>query len=109
MSEYYEDDDLDKELDLDSDEATQFHFFKLHDYDNNNKLDGLELYSAIRHYSQHGMEHGDSGEKNDINEEQLVGVVDSVLELDDFNDNGFIEYYELLRAQKEAMVNANQA
>ena len=26
-----------------------FYYFKLHDYDNNNKLDGLELVSAFAH------------------------------------------------------------
>lgn len=26
-----------------------FYYFKLHDYDNNNKLDGIELVSAFAH------------------------------------------------------------
>ena len=30
-------------LQLDNNESFEFHYFKLHDYDNNNKLDGLEL------------------------------------------------------------------
>ena len=33
-----------------SDEDLQFHYFKLHDYDNNNKLDGIELMNAMTHY-----------------------------------------------------------
>lgn len=33
-----------------SEEEMQFHYFKAHDYDNNNKLDGLELISALTHY-----------------------------------------------------------
>lgn len=34
--------------DLESAEVSQFHYFKLHDYDGNNKLDGLELGEARR-------------------------------------------------------------
>ena len=33
-----------------SDEEMQFHYFKAHDYDDNNKLDGIELISALTHY-----------------------------------------------------------
>ena len=36
-----------------TDEELQFHYFKLHDYDNNNMLDGTELISAMTHY-HHG-------------------------------------------------------
>ena len=49
------------ELKLDDQEAMEFHYFKLHDYDNNNKLDGLELGAAMTHYEDHrdeGAEHG---------------------------------------------------
>lgn len=34
------------EEELESAEISQFHYFKLHDYDGNNKLDGLELGKA---------------------------------------------------------------
>ena len=33
-----------------TEEELQFHYFKLHDYDNNNMLDGIELTSAITHF-----------------------------------------------------------
>jgi hypothetical protein len=33
-----------------SEDEVQFHYFKLHDYDNNNMLDGLELCAALTHY-----------------------------------------------------------
>ena len=50
------------ELKLDNQEAMEFHYFKLHDYDNNNKLDGLELGAAMTHYEdpKEG-EHGTHG------------------------------------------------
>lgn len=59
MKEYMDQPD---ELKLDNQEAMEFHYFKLHDYDNNNKLDGLELGAAMTHYEdpKEG-EHGTHG------------------------------------------------
>ena len=39
-------DDL-NEWDLDSEENSVYHFFKMHDYDKNNKLDGLEIGNVV--------------------------------------------------------------
>ena len=32
----------------------QFHYFKLHDFDDNNLLDGLEIVRALIHQEEHG-------------------------------------------------------
>jgi len=32
-------------------EEMQFHYFKVHDYNNDNKLDGIELISALTHHN----------------------------------------------------------
>lgn len=40
-------------------------FFRLHDFDNNTKLDGLEILQAI-HHSTHGNEE-DNDQKDDAN------------------------------------------
>lgn len=37
-----------------SDQELQFHYFKMHDADNNNKLDGCELIKSLIHW------HGES-------------------------------------------------
>ena len=58
MKEYMPDVD---ELKLDDREAMEFHYFKLHDYDNNNKLDGLELAAAMTHYH-----HADEGDEEKV-------------------------------------------
>ncbi len=101
MTEYYREDDMDEQLNLDSEEATQFHYFKLHDYDNNNKLDGLELYAAITHFSA---EHGEKGGGTQVHldEAQIERLVNSILEQDDENEDGFVDYYEFVQAQKAA-------
>jgi hypothetical protein len=33
-----------------TEEELEFHYFKLHDYDGNNKLDGVEIAKAITHF-----------------------------------------------------------
>lgn len=33
-----------------SEEELEFHYFKMHDYDNNNKLDGVEIGKALTHF-----------------------------------------------------------
>lgn len=33
-----------------TDDELEFHYFKLHDYDSNNKLDGIEVTKAITHF-----------------------------------------------------------
>ena len=33
-----------------SDQELNFHYFKVHDYDKNNQLDGIELIAALTHY-----------------------------------------------------------
>ena len=43
---------FDKPVESMTQEELQFHYFKFHDYDNNNKLDGLELIKAVTHYGK---------------------------------------------------------
>ena len=35
-----------------TEEEMEFHYFKLHDYDNNNKLDGTEITKALTHFER---------------------------------------------------------
>ena len=41
---------VDKPKEQMTEEELEFHYFKLHDYDNNNKLDGVEIVKAITHF-----------------------------------------------------------
>ena len=41
---------IQKPEDTMSEEELQFHYFKVHDYDNNNMLDGIEIISALTHH-----------------------------------------------------------
>lgn len=110
MSEYYNEGDMEEQVDLESEEATRFHYFKLHDYNNDNKLDGLELYNAIAHFAEEhhneaGADEGAEGEKHHgpiLEHEQITKLVDTVLKQDDLNEDGFVDYYEFVQAQQGA-------
>uniref|UniRef100_H3DI86 Multiple coagulation factor deficiency 2, ER cargo receptor complex subunit n=1 Tax=Tetraodon nigroviridis TaxID=99883 RepID=H3DI86_TETNG len=72
----------------------QLHYFKMHDYDGNNLLDGLELATAITHV--HREEGGENSQP--MKEEELVAVIDDVLRDDDKNDDGYIDYAEFAKS-----------
>ncbi|TRY88743.1 hypothetical protein DNTS_029675 [Danionella cerebrum] len=71
----------------------QLHYFKMHDYDGNNLLDGLELATAITHV--HREERGDN---QPMREEDLINLIDDVLRDDDKNYDGYIDYAEFARS-----------
>ncbi|XP_038668960.1 multiple coagulation factor deficiency protein 2 isoform X2 [Scyliorhinus torazame] len=72
----------------------QLHYFKMHDYDGNNLLDGLELISAITHV--HKEESG--GQGHPMSEEEIVSLIDDVLRDDDKNNDGYIDYAEFAKS-----------
>ncbi|XP_067277508.1 multiple coagulation factor deficiency protein 2 [Pseudorasbora parva] len=72
----------------------QLHYFKMHDYDGNNLLDGLELATAITHV--HREERGDDSQP--MKEEDLINLIDDVLRDDDKNNDGYIDYAEFARS-----------
>ena len=80
-----------------SDEDLQFHYFRLHDYDGNRKLDGLELMHAISHYQN---ETGIT-DKESTSEEANAQTVDEILSMDDVNFDGYIDYPEYIASQKK--------
>ncbi|PSN44538.1 hypothetical protein C0J52_14683 [Blattella germanica] len=87
-------------------EELEFHYFKLHDFDNNTKLDGLEILQAIHHtvhYNEEQNEEGEDKEKevadntnrsdqDDFN--YFVELIDQVLEQDDLDKDGYLSYIE---------------
>ncbi|KAK3092737.1 hypothetical protein FSP39_006750 [Pinctada imbricata] len=92
-----------------SEEELEFHYFKLHDYDSNNRLDGTEIVKAITHFHEEGEQHEASPDaqqqKKVFSDEELVNIVDLVLKEDDLNLDGYIEYAEFVTAQRRARAN----
>lgn len=72
----------------------QLHYFKMHDYDGNNLLDGLELATAITHV--HREERGENSQP--MKEEDLITLIDDVLRDDDKNNDGYIDYAEFAKS-----------
>jgi Ca2+-binding EF-hand superfamily protein len=85
-------------------EQLQFHYFNMHDLDKNGRLDGIELIKAITHFHQENPtnQHKDNNLPPPLPSEiELEQMIDSILREDDFNSDGFIDYGEFLRAQKQ--------
>ena len=97
---------LDVPLDTEdmSDQELQFHYFKMHDADGNNKLDGCELVKSLIHFHEDDEEH--RGRKattqKDLkifSDQELSEMIDPILKSDDKNQDGYIDYPEFILAQ----------
>lgn len=106
-----------------TDEEKSFFYFKIHDTDNNDFLDGLEMIKAAIH--RHGnlelqdelmhvtskISWGLSGlTKSYLNHfNNILGVVDEFLDFADINQDGYLNYAEYVKAmntsQQENEVN----
>ena len=99
MGEYYKNENMTDQLKLDSEEEMEFHYFKLHDYDGNNKLDGLELGAAMTHF--HEDESASRAHNIALDDDEMAGLIDQILSEDDINNDGYIDYYEFTHAQRK--------
>ncbi|KAI5636806.1 EF-hand domain pair domain-containing protein [Phthorimaea operculella] len=92
----------------------QFHYFKMHDADHNNKLDGCELIKSLIHWHEQGHKQQPQqpnsppvGEKV-FTDEELVNLIDPILNMDDHNRDGYIDYPEFIRAQQKSQEREGQ-
>uniref|UniRef100_A0A1E1X095 Putative conserved secreted protein n=1 Tax=Amblyomma aureolatum TaxID=187763 RepID=A0A1E1X095_9ACAR len=74
-----------------SSEELSFYYFRMHDFDDNNLLDGQEMMSAMFHHH-----HDDERDERAhvIPEADIINYVDSALRADK-NLDGFVSYAEL--------------
>ncbi|XP_053698296.1 putative cyclin-dependent serine/threonine-protein kinase DDB_G0272797/DDB_G0274007 isoform X1 [Sabethes cyaneus] len=88
-----------------SEQELQFHYFKMHDADNNNKLDGCELIKSLIHWhdAKEGEEHHNEGEQraeaHPQDDDTLQSLIDPIMELMDKDHDGFITYMEYRQAE----------
>ncbi|KYQ52774.1 Multiple coagulation factor deficiency protein 2 like protein [Trachymyrmex zeteki] len=73
-----------------TEQEIEFHYFQIHDFDNNTKLDGLEILHALQHTMHENEEEGIQKPEEDW----IVVLIDKVLEEDDLNNDGYLEYVE---------------
>ncbi|XP_050360331.1 multiple coagulation factor deficiency protein 2 homolog isoform X2 [Nymphalis io] len=75
-----------------TEQELQFHYFKMHDADNNNKLDGCELIKSLIHW------HEPNGKEKEVllkyKDEDLQEIVEGALKQADKNNDGYIDYVE---------------
>ncbi|CAL1265537.1 unnamed protein product [Larinioides sclopetarius] len=88
-----------------SEEELQFHYFKMHDNDDNNKLDGCELIKSVLHWhveesNAMGTNAPEQGTTKIFQDNELALMIDPILDMDDKNKDGFIDYPEFVNAQK---------
>ncbi|XP_012525242.1 multiple coagulation factor deficiency protein 2 homolog [Monomorium pharaonis] len=72
-----------------TEQEIEFHYFQIHDIDNNTKLDGLEILHALQHTLH---EHDEDVLQSD--QDWIIELIDKVLEEDDLNNDGYLEYVE---------------
>ncbi|XP_071963177.1 multiple coagulation factor deficiency protein 2 homolog isoform X1 [Antedon mediterranea] len=77
-----------------TEDELEFYYFKLHDYDQNNRLDGVEIMKAMFHFDEK-----DHQSDTKVDEEEIFNLVSDVLEEFDKNLDGFIDYPEYSSAQ----------
>ncbi len=99
MGEYYKENDINEQVKMDTDEDKEFYYFKLHDYDHNNKLDGLEITAAIMHIEEEYNITKPEGNADIFSEDMMKQTIEEYLKSDDINEDGFIDFYEFKQAQ----------
>merc|ERR1712147_214998 len=96
-----------------TEQELQFHYFKMHDTDGNNKLDGLELVKSLIHWHDEANHDPKSGqpkpEQKIFADDELQNMIDPILESDDKNKDGFIDYPEFIAAQQAAAASQNES
>ncbi|XP_055597755.1 multiple coagulation factor deficiency protein 2 homolog [Uranotaenia lowii] len=86
-----------------SEEEKNFYFFKLHDSDNNDHLDGLEILHAATHHNDghvHRLDGRDSNDdgSEDSSENSVIDVIDDFIAFADLDQNGLLTYPEYMKA-----------
>ena len=88
--------DLDGVIDKKPEEMTteelQFHYFRQHDYDGDNTLDGNEIVMSLFHHAKTNPVEGAPTQTD----EELISIVDDVLKYQDKNNDGKISYQEYI-------------
>ncbi|XP_031849282.1 multiple coagulation factor deficiency protein 2 homolog [Nomia melanderi] len=105
--------DVAEQLDFSNmtDKEIEFHYFQAHDVDNNDKLDGLEILSAIQHtFHENKLSDVECNSVNDGTKQVdyeddlpwIVELIDKVFKEDDLDNDGYLGYNEyVLGRQKD--------
>ena len=77
-------------------EEKQVNWFKTNDYDNNDKIDGLEIIQSMIQHEISSKKDGGSEYRGfqDLDEGQYIMVVEEWLKNQDINNDGFVDFPE---------------
>lgn len=94
-----------------TDEEKHFYYFKIHDSDNNDNLDGLEMLYAATHHTGHfhRAERNQALYKIEDELNHIIDVIDEFIDIADLDRNGFLNYPEYKRAIKNNDEETNEA
>jgi len=99
-----------------SEEEMEFHYFRMHDFDNNTQLDGLEILQALMHvlpidetesedfHSQNHAVNYQSHKRPALREDDFnyyIDLIDTVFEQDDLNHDGLLSYPEYVVGRRK--------
>ncbi|XP_039288529.1 alpha-protein kinase 1 isoform X6 [Nilaparvata lugens] len=88
-----------------TEQELQFHYFKMHDSDNNNKLDGCELIKSLIHWHDTvDPENPEVAPERISTDQELANAVDPLFRDYDSDFDGFIDYTEFKKYQSQQHV-----
>ena len=83
-----------------------YYFFKLHDFDSNNRLDGIELIAAFSDYHETPeSKHKDMLAGHMMLESEIEKVVDGIIENHDIDRDGFLSWQEIASSDPQLLLN----
>ncbi|CAF1073717.1 unnamed protein product [Adineta steineri] len=92
---------INKPVEQMSQEEQNFYYFKLHDINNDNRLDGLEVIASFDHeHEEENLQnatvdgHHNNTKNERIGDEELTNLIDDILKEEDLDRDGFISYEE---------------
>ena len=80
-----------------------YYLFKLHDFDGNQLLDGLELTTLFSDYRESA--HNDLTAGEMILESEVAQIVDTILEEHDVDGDGYVNWPEMASQSSKLLLN----
>ncbi len=84
-------------------EEQNFYYFKLHDTNQDNRLDGLEVIAAFDHAHEEENDQNNTHTER-LGDEELINLIDDILKDEDLDRDGFISYDEFKHALEKDKV-----
>ncbi|XP_023348256.1 multiple coagulation factor deficiency protein 2 [Eurytemora carolleeae] len=98
-----------------SEDEKDYHYFRIHDTDKNDRLDGLEVLKAVNHLMEEEMDDinntTSSSDQRLLLDQQfklVVELVDKVLELDDIDGDGLLSFAEFVSGRRRGNENLSK-